>query len=269
MRHAALAASMLLAIAVPAHADEFVSLPRVDAVTAGGVDLAVVPYDDGLVATTAVRVDPYVSIALGRDVAVQATWPLTRATVDEQPTLGVGAPSVGVVYATAVDQRTRAVASVAVALAPTDVWERGARANTIGGFGRLADLALGRPSQAMARAGVELVGHRGALALRGGLGLDLGIALGGGSGDEPSSPPIVRAAGGIATALAPTTRVSAELTMLFSTRDHPEQSVSGVVVALQQLVGPAALHASVGLLLDGDARAMVPLVLGLGVEVTR
>ena len=97
----------LLAAAGPARADEFVSLPRADAITAGGVDVALVPYDDGLVATTAVRVDPYVSVALGRGVAVQANWPLTSATIDERRTRGIGAASVGVVYATAIDHRVR------------------------------------------------------------------------------------------------------------------------------------------------------------------
>lgn len=267
MIRAGLALAVLVG-AAPAHADEFASLPRVATASGGGVDVAVVPYDDGVLATTALRLDPYVALGLGGGVVVTAHAPLTSGSVDGARTLGVGAPSVGATYGAPIDARTRATVGAAFALAPADLGGPAARVNAVGALGRLGDLALGRPSQVIGRLDVGLAGQRGALVLRGGLGLDLAVGLGGGSGSGPTTAPIVRAAGGVATALAPATTASAELTMLFSTRDHPEQAVSGVVLAVRRGIGRAAVHASIGVLLDGDARALVPLVLGVGVDVT-
>jgi hypothetical protein len=230
--------------------------PRERGASGGGVELAVIPYDDGLVPTTALRLDAFAEVAVRPRTSVIANVPAVRADGGSGSTVALGSLAVGVAHAVDLAARTRAVVAVSVSAALGGASR--AVAAAIGARGRPADLVLGDTDMLALRARASVYSQRGPARLLGSLGVDLPAA----TQAVDLRAPIFCAAGGVATDVGPT-QLGAEAVLLFSAQDSAASRAGTLGAVVAGRLGPARLAVGLAVPVRASERALVPVVLTL------
>lgn len=230
--------------------------PRERGASGAGVDVAVIPYDDGLVPTTALRFDVFAEVVVRPRTSVLVSAPLVRADGGSGSALALGSFAIGVARVVDLEVRTRAVVAVGMSAALGGASR--AVAAGIGARGRPSDLVLSGTDLAALRARATVYSRRGPARLLGSLGVDLPAS----TQRADLRAPIFCATGGVATAVGPTL-LGAEAVLLFSSQDSDASRAGTLGAVVAGRLGPARLAAGVAVPLSASERALVPVVLSV------